>query len=290
MIVIKLSGGLGNQLFQYAYGRALATEFDKELILDTDFLLDRNKRENFVFRDFDLDLFKLKPYQFFDDFKKIQFYKKPWFKKSFVEVKEERFSYSPIDIDIKKRNVYLDGYWQSFKYFSSIEDSIRNEFSFLHSFTDDQQLLSNSIKTTTSICVNFRRTDFVSVPSAVETHGVPELEYYYTAIETIKAKVGKDVYLFVFSDDIEWCKAHFKVIDPVFFVSHKQYKGERFSAYLQLMSQCKHFIIPNSTFGWWAAWLSQNQNKIIITPKRWFKDETLQSQSQDLRPKEWLEI
>ena len=290
MIVIKLSGGLGNQLFQYAYGRALATEFDKELILDTDFLLDRNKRENFVFRDFDLDLFKLKPYQFFDDFKKIQFYKKSWFKKSFVEVKEERFSYSPIDIDIKKRNIYLDGYWQSFKYFSSIEDSIRKEFSFLHSFTEDQQLLSNSIKTTTSICVNFRRTDFVSVPSAVETHGVPELEYYYTAIETIKAKVGKDVYLFVFSDDIEWCKAHFKVIDPVFFVSHKQYKGERFSAYLQLMSQCKHFIIPNSTFGWWAAWLSQNQNKIIITPKRWFKDETLQSQTQDLRPKEWLEI
>jgi hypothetical protein len=290
MIVIKLSGGLGNQMFQYAYGRALATEFHKELVLDTEFLLDRSKKENFVFREFDLDLFDLKPYQFFDESKRLQFYKKSWFKRPGIKVQEQTFSYSPLDIDIKKSNIYLDGYWQSFKYFSSIEASLRKEFTFLHSFTEEQINLSEKIKTTTSICINFRRTDFVSIPSAIETHGVTSLTYYYRAIETIKTKVGNDIQLFVFSDDIEWCKVHFKVIDPVFFVSHEQYKGERFSSYLQLMSQCKHFIIPNSTFGWWAAWLSQHQNKIIITPERWFKDEKLQSQTHDLRPNEWLKM
>ena len=94
----------------------------------------------------------------------------------------------------------------------------------------------------------------------------------------------------MFSDDIEWCKEHFKVDETIHFVTHQEYKGDRFSAYLQLMTCCKHFIIPNSTFGWWAAWLASNENKIVITPELWFLDQTLQSQTHDLRPKDWITI
>lgn len=290
MVVVKLMGGLGNQLFQYALGRCLATKWKTQLVLDVDFLLDRTARENFIFRDFDLDLFHLKPYHLFDNSIKIKFYRKSIFKKPIIEIKEEAFHFKDLFPKYVKRNVYLDGYWQSYKYFEEIEGDFRNELQFSIPLTEEQLLLGEKIKQTTSICVNFRRTDFVTLPTAIQTHGVPSLDYYYKALELVKDKVGSDIEIFVFSDDIEWCKAHFKVDEKVFFVSHALFKGERFSAYLQLMTFCKHFIIPNSTYGWWAAWLSKNDDKMVITPEQWFTDKDLQSQTQDLRPKNWITI
>ena len=283
-------GGLGNQLFQYAFGRCLATQWNSELVLDVDFLLDRTERENFVFRDFDLDLFKLKPYRFFDTSTKNKFHKKSIFIKRNVEIKEQGYQFSKITANYNKMNVYLDGYWQSYKYFQDISDDLKNEFQFSLPLTNEQYRLSEKIKKTESVCVNFRRTDFVTIPSAIQTHGVPTLDYYYKALELVKSKVGNSIEIFVFSDDIEWCKKHFKVNEPIYFVTHTLYKGERFSAYLQLMTLCKHFIIPNSTFGWWAAWLAENNDKLVVTPEKWFIDKELQSQTQDLRPKNWIKI
>ena len=290
MIVVKLMGGLGNQLFQYAFGRCLATQWNTDLVLDVDFLLDRTERENFVFRDFDLDLFQLKSYQFFNSCIKTRFYNKSIFKKSFIEFKEQGFNYTKLPNSYKKRDLYLDGYWQSFKYFAEIATDLKKELKFKIPLTEKQLTLGEKIKLTNSVCVNFRRTDFVTIPSAIQTHGVPSLEYYYKAIELVKNKVGEDIEIFVFSDDVDWCKTHFKVDEPIHFVSHELYKGERFSAYLQLMTLCKHFIIPNSTFGWWAAWLADNNDKLVVTPELWFIDKKLQSQTQDLRPIEWITI
>ena len=164
------------------------------------------------------------------------------------------------------------------------------ELKFKNPLTENQSKLSEKIKITNSVCVNFRRTDFVTIPSAIQTHGVPPLEYYHKALELVKKNIGEEIEIFVFSDDIDWCKAHFKVDEPIHFVSHELYKGDRFSAYLQLMTLCKHFIIPNSTFGWWAAWLADNNDKLVVTPEQWFIDKNLQSQTQDLRPREWITI
>ena len=290
MVVVKLMGGLGNQLFQYAYGRCLSTRFNKELVLDVDFLLDRNDRKNFVYRDFDLDLFQLKSYGFFDSSTKSKFNKKSIYKKPPLEIKEQCFSFSQITTNINKRNVYLDGYWQSFKYFDSIVLELRKELKFSIPLSEEQLLLGEKIKQGNSICVNFRRTDFVTVPTAIQTHGVPSLDYYYKALELVKNEVGEDIKIFVFSDDIQWCKEHFKIDESIHFVSHALYKGERYSAYLQLMTFCKHFIIPNSTFGWWAAWLAKYEDKMVITPEQWFLDKDLQSQTKDLRPTDWITI
>ena len=290
MIVVKLMGGLGNQLFQYAFGRCLATQWNTDLVLDLDHLLDRTERENFVFRDFDLDLFQLKAYQFFDSSIKTRFYKKSFFKKPILEFKEQGFNFTKLPINYKKRDLYLDGYWQSFKYFEEIASEIKKELNFKIPLSEKQLTLGEKIKLTNSVCVNFRRTDFVTIPSAIHTHGVPPLAYYYKALELVKKNVGEEIDIFVFSDDIDWCKAHFKVDDTIHFVTHEFYKGERFSAYLQLMTFCKYFIIPNSTFGWWAAWLADNNDKLVVTPEQWFIDEKLQSQTQDLRPREWTTI
>jgi hypothetical protein len=290
MVVVKLMGGLGNQLFQYAFGRCLATQWNTELVLDVDFLLDRTERENFVFRDFDLDLFQLKSYHIFDNATKTKFYKKSIFKKPNIEITEKGFNFSKLSSNLKNRNVYLEGYWQSFKYFDEISFELRKELQFRNPLSEEQFNLSKKIKQTKSICINFRRTDFVTIPTAIQTHGIPSLDYYYKAIELIKENVGSDIEIFVFSDDIEWCKEQFHVKEITHFVSHALYKGERFSAYLQLMTFCKHFIIPNSTFGWWAAWLAKNEDKIVITPQKWFLDPVLQAQTQDLRPETWITI
>lgn len=290
MVIVKLMGGLGNQLFQYAYGRTLATYWDTELVLDVDFLLDRTPRQNFVFRDFDLDLFELKSYVFFDEDIKKKFHQKSFFRKSFLEVLEQGFHYQPDTLGLKKRNIYLDGYWQSPKYFSSIASDLKHEFQFKIPLTASQIILSEKIKNCTSVCVNFRRTDFIHVPNAVQTHGTPPLAYYFNALAYLRKEIGDDLEVFVFSDDVEWCQEHFKTNDVIHYVSHNMYKGERFSSYLQLMTLCKHFIIPNSTFGWWAAWLARNEGKIVITPEQWFVNKTLQSQTQDLRPETWITI
>jgi hypothetical protein len=290
MVVVKLMGGLGNQLFQYAMGRSLATEWDTQLVLDVSFLLDRTPRQNFVFRNFDLDLFELHPYSLFDDHIQSRFHQNSLFKKSSLVIKEEGYAYSPYTYGVKKRDVYLEGYWQSYKYFTNISECLRTEFQFIQPLNQKQLELSEKIKGTTSVCVNFRRTDFVTIPSAVHTHGVPSLSYYYEAIARLKQMVGEKIELFVFSDDIEWCQSHFKQDEAIHFVTHDEFKGDRFSSYLQLMTHCKHFIIPNSTFGWWAAWLSDYSKKIVITPDVWFTDSLLQSQTQDLRPENWIKI
>lgn len=290
MIVLKLMGGLGNQLFQYAYGRSLATEMNTELVLDLNFLLDRTARENFVFRDFDLDLFDLKPYSLFDEDRKRKFFRKSIFSSTPLVVTENGFQFSPIITKLKKGKVYLDGYWQSHKYFSSISKSLKLELQFKNSLTPVQFSLSEKINQCMSVCINFRRTDFVTITSAAQTHGIPSMAYYNNALGYLKDRIGDTIEVFVFSDDIAWCEKNFKIDFPTHFVSHELYKGERFSSYLQLMSQCKHFIIPNSTFGWWAAWLSDFNDKIVITPEQWFQDSNLQAQTFDLRPEDWVTL
>ena len=134
-----------------------------------------------------------------------------------------------------------------------------------------------------SICLNVRRTDFIYNPE----HNVVNIDYYKNAISTFKDKIGNNLKVYVFSDDLEWCKNNLNFIDNIEIVEH-EYAGYKFYDYLYLMSSFKNFIIPNSSFGWWACWLSQHKDKIIMTPERWsgLIDENLI----DIVPSEWLRI
>jgi len=136
------------------------------------------------------------------------------------------------------------------------------------------------------VCLNVRRGDFVSIRITSQQHGVCEADYFSRAVNIIGEKENNP-HLFIFSDDIEWCRANLRFEYPSTIVDHA-YAGKKFGQYLQLMSMCQHYIIPNSSFGWWAAWLCSNPGKIVVTPQRWYQNP--QMDTQYLIPDSWIRI
>lgn len=292
MIIVKLMGGLGNQMFQYAAGRALSLHHQCILKIDLNFLLDRRPREQgFVYRDYDLGIFNIDPAIANEqEIKKL--IGEPGRKKTDKIIaallgrkhnffKEPSFNFYPNFFQLVMP-VYLEGYWQSEKYFQRYEQQIRKDFTFRYIPSQAIQLMAEKIQRTRSVCVNVRRGDFVTNP----LHGTASIEYYRHAAKNIESRIASPEY-FVFSDDIEWCKVNLSFSAPVHFISH-EYAGNKFSDYLYLMTCCSHFIIPNSSFAWWAAWLNNNPDKIIIAPKKWFNKGP--KDTQDLIPESWITL
>jgi hypothetical protein len=293
MIIVNLKGGLGNQMFQYAFGKSLSLKLGVPLKLDVRFLLDRNPSLKHIFRDFDLSIFNLElsfaTKEEIEKVVKMNFLQKIYRRKINLTYKifiENYFHYDPRAEKLKD-NIYLDGYWQSPKYFISHEAQIKNKFKFTNVLTEQKLVLKNKIISSDSVCVNIRRTDYLTTSASV--YGNCNQSYYINGLEIIKQKLtNRSIELFVFSDDIEWCKKNLKFSLPTTFVNH-DFSGVKFQDYLQLMSLCKHFLIPNSTFAWWAAYLSeQDINKIVIAPKIWFTD--MKINTNDLIPDQWIRI
>lgn len=276
-------------MFQYATARSLAHKHDTQLKLDLSFF--SSEKENNLNRAYDLDIFSLTPEfatepevkqftrrtnnEFFDRaFRKILGLKK-------AHVREPHFHFSE-SVFNAPNNVYLEGYWQSEKYFSDIDSLIRSDFSFREEMSDQAMEMLQTIENETSICVNVRRGDFVTN----HRHGWHGVEYIKKAEDIIKQKVD-DHRFFVFSDEIDWCKENLKFDAPAVFIGHN-YAGRKFQDYLRLMAACKHFIIPNSSFAWWAVWFNQSVERIVIAPKVWFNVESLSTE--DLIPTEWIRI
>ncbi len=302
MIIVRLKGGLGNQMFQYALGRRLAQNHKTDLYIDLTFLLNRLPRKNFVFRDYALSVFNIKEkftwlsrlgcsHLFFRDLVfPLQYtylkLRNIVDKNYWIREKEDYwFDESVLRLP---DNVYLDGYWQSYKYLEGIEDILRQDFAFKKELDKKSAILAEKIRAVNAICVNIRRTDYVSNPFNNQFFGVLGLDYYQRGEEIIVSRI-KDPVFFVFSDDISWCKNNLKFKTETIFIEH-EYAGEKFSNYLRLMTLCKHFIIPNSTFAWWAAWLNPDPEKIVITPKKWVSDTEINKNTKDLIPPSWLRI
>ena len=294
MIITKLRGGLGNQMFQYAAARRLAEMNRTTMKMDLSFLLDRTPRENFVYRDYQLNLFNIQ--EKIADPDEADFFsgrQSGFFQKSMarfktgclfqkpVHIHEPHFHFYP-ELLTAPKNAYLDGYWQSEKYFKDIEDIIRAEFTFIKDLDEKCQSLARKIQSVDSLCVHVRRGDFVANP----THGTMSVQYYQVGLKCLVDKISSP-HVFVFSDDIPWCKQNLVFEIPTFFVGD-DYAGEKFGDYLHLMTLCKYFIIPNSAFGWWAAWLSSYPEKIVIAPKQWFQD--LRHDTRDVIPDGWIRI
>lgn len=289
MIIVKLMGGMGNQAFQYAAGRRLAIKHKTILKLDLTFLLDRTPRKNFTYRDYDLSIFNIQE-NFATDIDLRIFNLKRKFNtslklnKNILFVEKTKFKFDPEILKCKK-DTYLDGSWQSEKYFKDIEKVIRKDFTFKHDLDYESKKMAEKIKSINAICLNVRRGDYVSNPIASKTHGVCSLDYYHRGIEYIVDRISNPHFL-IFSDDIGWCKNNFNIHYPFTIVTHK-YAGKKFENYLKLMTLCKYYIIPNSTFGWWAAWLNTNPNKIVIAPKKWLN---IDIETVDLLPDNWIKI
>jgi len=202
---------------------------------------------------------------------------------AFVFVEKTRLFDKRI-LECKKKNLYLDGHWQVEDYFKNY----RNELLKIFNFNNLKNIENNinfikKISPLNSICVNVRRTDFINNPE----HNVVDIEYYKRAINKLKELKGNDLEIFIFSDDLDWCKEKFSFFNKTNYVEHK-YAGNKFYNYLYLMTNFTNFIIPNSSFAWWGAWLSQKKNKTIIAPRKW--SGLVPENMYEIVPKNWIKM
>jgi hypothetical protein len=277
MVIVKLYGGLGNQMYQYAAGKALALKIKTNLYLDDSWFVEIKGNKDVTQRVFELQPFGIEknPLSLWD---RISLKASP-----LVEFKESKFGYNK-DFRTLKGNVVLDGYWQSYKYFDDYAAEIRTTFKFPKLSGDTRKLLER-INSVNSISLHVRRGDYVTRKSTNDFHGVLGNKYYLSALKKIVTDV-KDPYVFIFSDDPQWCRQNLKVPYKAYY----QGNGDSGSGVndMHLMSACKHHIIANSSFSWWAAWLDEKSEKKVAAPGDWFRQAD--AGLKDRLPKSWIKI
>lgn len=263
-------GGMGNQMFQYAVAKSLSAKYEIPFCMDRSFL------DTVDFRNYDLDLYNIESNILPSSLPAILV------DEGWGDFRFKPEIYNIFDLVDKNENIYLTGYFQNIGYTEPIYDILRNQFSLKKPISNQRSLkLLEDIKNCNSIMLNVRRTDFVNN----SFHGTMDVDYYNRAMDIINEKVENPKY-FIFSDDIEWCKNNLQDIENAFFVDHS-YKGDRFGEYLELMKNCKHYIIPNSSFAWWSAYLNESVDNVVITPEKWFLDEKIDIVSEKLN---WIKI
>lgn len=275
MLTLKLKGGLGNQMFQYALGRKLSLKNNIPLCFDIEYLLSD------PLRCYRLDVYSLPEYKIYG---RPHYFRKKWNKfkkKHHIQYYEEpHFNFDEKVLDIKQGTI--EGYWQSEKYFLDIRSILLEEFTPKIILAQAHKFIEH-IQKTNSVSVHIRRGDYANNPAVTAIHGVLPLEYYHVAMNYMKQHVAQPQFFF-FSDDIEWVKKHFKKEGDTHFIELGLENAEYMDIYL--MSCCKHQIIANSSFSWWGAWLNQNIDKIVIAPEQWFATEDMNTQ--DILPNNWL--
>jgi hypothetical protein len=288
LIISQLLGGLGNQMFQYAAGKSLALRYGLELKVDTSILEDHAAGRHAVNRNYDLDLFTLKVAKA-TSVERFRYNSHglpvttKLLRKALAGFSDSRIlSDDTMGRDLFLAGVspppaYLAGTWQSYRYFEKIESVLRNDFSFKTPLLEVSRSLKERLSAPVSVCLHVRRTDYVDVKSSSDVLGFIGLEYYQLAVERMRNEVGENLSFFIFSDDIQWCRTHLSWISSRAEFVDNSHAGHKNGNYLALMSCANNFIIPNSTFSWWAAWLATGSKKKVILPKRWFKDDTLDS-------------
>lgn len=280
MIVTSLNSGLGNQLFQYAFGRALALHHGVDLKLN---LYWYKSEVNSSFRAYELDKFKIEAPE--ADWKELDDYIlrdtrwhrlfKPYYKRLRVYEKGHRY-----DENMFRSNphTYFDGYWQSWKYFDKYKTVLLKEFQLKEPAKSTSLEWLDKMKSSESVAIHIRRGDYVANAS----FNVLPMDYYHRAIEQMKVALNDTQQWFVFSDDIEWAEANLTFLKSPMFV-----KGLSTLEDFRLMNACKHNIIANSSYSWWAAWLKDLSVSKVFAPKQPFTNSDLY-QAEDYYPKEFM--
>jgi len=291
VIITRLEGGLGNQLFQYAAGRRLAAARNVPLKLDVSKLADPTVRTP---RCYELGAFSIRA---------------PLASRSEIEANiagaggavgrllarrskarstqaasERGFRFDP-EVLALPDGVYLSGYWQSERYFEDVADLIREELAFRTPATGRNAEISKEIADHHSVSLHVRRGDYLTDPAVYAMHGVCSIDYYHRAVDFIRKRVS-DPTFYLFSDDPQWVRENLDLRDRVRLLDHNGIDAGVED--LRLMSRCAHHIIANSTFSWWGAWLDPDPDKIVIAPKRWFADDSIDTA--DLLPASWVKL
>ena len=292
MVISHLIGGLGNQMFQYAAGRALAFTQGSEFFVDAGDLIASPLHQGFeLLKIFDCpvgvaDRAHVRSVLGWQSSRRAQhLFRHPLLAALRTRhlVLEPHFDYWPGFRKLVPPS-YLMGYWQSECYFHDIADIIRRDFSFHRPLAGPNLTLNKLICETNSVSVHVRRGDYVSNPQAFATHGVCSIEYYETAIKYVSDRTLSPSF-YIFSDDMEWVRSHLEIRHPCCYVENN--KGADSYIDMQLMSRCKHNIVANSSFSWWGAWLNGNADKLVIAPRRWFANNM---NTPDLLPTAWVAL
>ena len=306
MIIINLKGGLGNQLFQYATGRALSlrqadknkknsakNDTSNKQILKLDITGYSENNGIDTMRHYALSPFNIKvEIASTDEIKKLKYpfgiISKGWrFFKTKV-LKKYNISFNS-GIFNSTKPLYLDGFFQTEKYFIDKENEIRNDLTLKDPLSQRAvEILTKINSCSNSISLHVRRGDYVSDKNTNLHHGTCDLSYYAKAVEYMNAKIGNDMHIFVFSDGIEWAKENIKFPYQTSYVSPAKSTPRDEVEELVLMSKCRNNIIANSSFSWWGAWLNQNRDKIVIAPKRWVLRGV--NNYRDIIPQTWYKI
>ena len=298
MIIVRLRGGLGNQLFQYAAGKALAEHHRTELALDL-YTYSKHPYRKFELSKFNIDAreaTRAEVHRFTGSNFVVRYLNKRenYFRCPNVFAQPHYHSYE--DFLSLPADLYLSGYWQSEKYFSSISSLIAKQFTSKEPLDTKNNSLQNKMRSENSVSLHVRRGDYSSTASYSSFFGLLSQEYYERAIAEISAVVDNPVFYF-FSDDPEWCRKTFMGL-KVEFTDHN--KGEEAYKDMLLMSACRHNIIANSTFSWWGAWLNDHVGKKVIAPQQWFRMSYLTKKepvypsrfynTKDLIPDSWIQL
>ncbi len=288
MIVVRLCGGLGNQLFQYATGRRLADMHKTELVFDLDWY-ERTPSSN-TRRKYELGHYpiqarttdrteawwcRLHSTRFLG---RVAFLPRRW-----KNVMEQSFDFDSTVLQLPD-NVYLNGYWQSHRYFEDVASVVRAEATPLPPAGPLDVAVKEEISATEAVSVHVRRGDYVTQRAAAAVHGTCSLDYYRAALTEL-ASVVRNPHFFIFSDDGEWVRRNLLPPGPYTFVDHNG--AEAAFQDLHLMSLCKHHVIANSSFSWWGAWLNPREGKVVVCPKDWFADKR---QTRTLTPSTWIRL
>lgn len=270
MKLVHLHGGLGNQMFQYAFAKSLGLDIwlREEFYSDNYRNLELNKlncsifhKTSFLYKILHPLTVNLKHFKIINE--------------------NKEFTYCP-EFYILKGNIYYKGYFQNINYFKHLRPQLLKEFTPKKTFDNKNKIILDFIKNSNSVSVHIRRTDYSNYK---ELYGETDLNYYQKAFNFITKEINDPTFFF-FSDNMEYVRKHFQNLQyPHYFVDINY--GENSYKDMFLMKECKNNIITNSTFSWWAAWLNENPYKIVICPNYWIKDNIY---SENLLLSEWNRI
>lgn len=286
MIIIRLTDGLGNQMFQYAAARRISILRNTELKL------------HFNYPDVKGRQFGLGPFNIRAQVAQTEEVEnligahhgrfrrklKNWIGRPTTIAESKSLDFDDRLLKAPD-NVYITGYWQSPRYFQGIEETLAKEFSLTSGLSSPALAVADRMERTTSVSLHVRRGDYVSDPGCRRLFLPCGAEYYRRAVEHFKSSISS-LHLFVFSDDLEWARQNLKYGIPTEFVAFDSPTKDQEE--LTLMGRCKHQIIANSTFSWWGAWLNPSATKQVIAPKEWFAPTS--TKFENIIPKHWLRL
>jgi hypothetical protein len=292
MIITNIFGGLGNQMFQYAIAKSIAVKnkdvFKLDITLFEIYLKSHGYDYGFRLDQFNIEeniatIYEIKNLKGYDGFfRKIanKLHLNIDRPKSYFF--EEKNMLALFDDNVfNYNNIYLHGYWQNELYFLDIRDEILNDFSLKKPISKEAKKYMLDINTSESVSIHIRRADYVSDEKTNKIHGFIGMDYYKHAIKFINESINSPMY-YIFSDDIDWCKENLDFLEGKIFVDDTINPTDD----LELMKNCKHNIIANSSFSWWGAWLNENVSKVVIAPKIWL----VSSPNFHIAPKSWIKI